>query len=170
MGWQLIQAYNVGDSITAAPAASITFSSIPQTYKSLKIVLSLRSDGANIATGIQFKLNNTTANSSKRDIQGNGASVTSSSASSATAESSNTVGASATANTFNNVEITIPNYSGSTNKVFSVDGVTENNAATAYQDLQAWLTTVTSGITSIVLAPNSGSFVFGSTATLYGLI
>ena len=83
----------------------------------------------------------------------------------------NGVGGTATANTFGNMEIYIPNYAGSSNKSVSVNQVGEDNAATAYATLLAGLWSNTAAITSIKLTPFSGgaSFVQYSTAYLYGV-
>ena len=75
-----------------------------------------------------------------------------------------------TSSTFSNHEIYIPNYAGSTNKSFSVDSVTENNATAALSTLGANLWSNTAAITSITLSPYEGfNFVQYSTATLYGI-
>jgi hypothetical protein len=75
----------------------------------------------------------------------------------------------ATASTFGNGEVYIPNYAGSTNKSMSADGVSENNGTEAYTDLIANLWSNTSAITSILLYPDSGTWQQYSTATLYGI-
>jgi hypothetical protein len=78
-------------------------------------------------------------------------------------------GANATASTFANVQIYIPNYAGSTNKSFSVDYVTENNATLAYAGLVAGLWSNSAAITSVGISLASGNLVEHSTATLYGV-
>ena len=75
-----------------------------------------------------------------------------------------------TASTFNNNSIYIPNYTGSTNKAFSVDGVAENNAARASLILAAGLWSNTAAITSLSLSlRTTPNMVQYSTATLYGI-
>ena len=74
-----------------------------------------------------------------------------------------------TASTFGNAELYIPNYTSSNNKSFSADSVTENNATAAYSQLIAGLWSNVTAITSLSLAPSSGTFVQHSTATLYGV-
>lgn len=168
MGWQLIKSYNVGDSITAAPAASITFDSIPQTFKSLKLMVSARSDNSGI-DNLHLSFNGSTANFSYRWVYGNGATATSSSASSNLTAILGGTGD--TSNTFSNTTVDIPNYSGSTNKAFASDGVNENNGTTAYQILSANLWASSAALTSITIAPAASyNFIFGSTFTLYGLL
>ena len=79
-------------------------------------------------------------------------------------------GNNATASTFGNAEIYIPNYAGSTNKSFSVDSVNENNATSASQFLYANLWSNTAAITSItLLSGGSVNLLQYSTAYLYGV-
>jgi hypothetical protein len=76
-----------------------------------------------------------------------------------------------TSNTFSNCEIYVPNYgvSGS-QKTFSGDSITETNASTGpATTIQAMLWSGTDPITSIVVFPNTGNFVAGSSFTLYGI-
>lgn len=150
-------------------AASVTFSSIPQTYQTLKLVVSIRTSGSE-STGNAYasvSFNGSSANFTRRSLYGNGTSLTVGSAtgttSIATADSSVNV-----ANTFSNVEITIPNYFGSTNKSFSDDGVNEDNATNASQIFAANLLSNTAAITSITLTGVS-NLVANSTFSLYGV-
>ena len=74
-----------------------------------------------------------------------------------------------TANTFSNFSTYIPNYAGSNNKSYSVDGVTENNATASYQIMYAGLWSNTAAINQITLVPDTLNFVQYTTATLYGI-
>lgn len=167
MGWQLIQAYNVGDGITAAPAASITFSSIPQTYKSLKLTSSARVDATGANNKITF--NGVTTSVSSRYLYGTGSGAGSSSNAGIIYSVQN--GSAYAVNSFGSMDIIVPNYSSTTaNKPVSIDAVTEDNATGAYQYLTAGLYAANTAITSVTVTPDSGNFVFGSTFQLYGLI
>jgi hypothetical protein len=151
-----------------ASAASVTFANIPQTgYTDLKIVASARTTSSNTVEGSTITLNGSNTYSG-RYLQGDGSSATSGSQSIV-----NTMlftGATATSNTFGNSEMYIPNYLGTTQKSFSGDGVSENNATQSFAGLFAGLATLTSAITTITIAGNaSGSFVAGSTFSLYGI-
>jgi len=78
--------------------------------------------------------------------------------------------AAATANTFSNNELYIPNYAGSTNKSVSFDSVQENNGTTANAVLFAGLWSNTAAINRVTLASSgSNKFVQHSTAYLYGV-
>jgi hypothetical protein len=162
--YTLISAVTVG----AGGSATISFSSIPQTYTDLKLVLSGRSDSASL-TNVQMQPNGSTSSLSGKQIYGDGASAFSGTDGGYGSKAA-LPGTSQTASTFNNVEWYIPNYTGSTNKSFSCDSVQETNATTAYAQLWAGLWSDTSAITSITLdIIEAGNFVTNSTAYLYGI-
>ena len=161
-----IQTVTVG----SGGAASIDFTSIPQTYTDLKILVSGRSTLAQIYGGGYLQFNGDTASNYKwRRAGGNGATAGSDASTSATSIIYEFVGASSTASVFANAEIYIPNYTGANQKSVSIDSVGENNAATAYPTLAAGLWTSTAAITSIKLYSDSQTIVQYSTATLYGI-
>lgn len=164
MGMMLIQAQTLSSS-----AASVTFSAIPQTYKSLRLVASYRTDRTS-DTGDEFQVrpNGATTNLSDRFLIGTG-SVAASGSGSVIHGGEGATNAN-TANTFGSSELTIPNYTGSTYKPMSVDGVSENNATGAYQWLGAGLWSSSAAITSLTLVPNTGpNFVANSSFYLYGI-
>jgi hypothetical protein len=150
-------------------AASIDFTSIPNTYTDLIVLYSLRSDSGSAADNAEITFNGSTTTYSSRRLYGTGSAAASDSSSTYTI-SSFIVGDGATASTFGNGMMYIPNYAGSTNKSFSIDAVNETNATAAFMGLYAHLWATTSAITSIQLEPNGGSlFKQYSTATLYGI-
>ena len=158
--YKLIEAKTLGSA-----TASVTFSSIPQTYTDIKFVLSLRSANADPRDSIYIKPNNSTSNLTYRYIRGDGTSVSSN-----TLDRVDIDAANATASTFGNLEIYIPNYASANYKSFSIDTVTENNATEAYSGLHAWLWSDTTAISSMVFANLSASnFVQYSTFYLYGI-
>jgi hypothetical protein len=160
-------------TVGSGGAANIEFTNIPQTYTDLKVVLSARTNRASVNSDIYVEFNgNTSAIYSFRRLYGDGSAATSDSLTNNAKGGFVGVaaGANATASTFGNTEFYIPNYTGSTNKSFSGDGVNENNATSALSTLIAGLWANTSAITSIkILDYNSASFVQHSTATLYGI-
>lgn len=153
----------------ASAQASITFSSIPQTYTDLCLLLSLRSSNANIFGIHYLRFNGSTANYSSRWLEANGSSVYSGTTTLA-AYLGASVGNSTTANTFSNIAAYIPNYTSDSAKTVSADTVGENNATTAYQTITASLWNVTNPITSIEVGFDGAStFLQYSSATLYGI-
>jgi hypothetical protein len=151
-----------------ASAASVTFANIPQTgYTDLKIVYSARSSATgSTGTVISLSFNGSTANFTSRYLEGAGSGTPGSFTSPANFAGVATTNA-MTASTFSSGEIYIPNYAGSTNKSFSVDSVTEQNATGALTELIAGLWSQTAAITSVTLS--STSFVANSTFSLYGI-
>jgi hypothetical protein len=145
-------------------AATIDFSSILTSWTDLAILVSARSTSSgdifslsfngstSSFSGIYLYWENTTANSGSLARYGGRVNTSSS-----------------TASTFASTMIYIPNYAGSTNKSYSSDSVSENNAAAAPGSLIAGLWSNTAAINQITLTPSAGNFAQYSTATLYGI-
>jgi hypothetical protein len=162
-------------TVGAAGASSVTFSNIPQTgYTDLVLKMSSRQNLAQIYGVINIQFNGTGGTAySYKVLQGSG-----SAASSTGLTSTDSIygvysdaGANATANTFSNIEMYIPNYTSSNYKSVSLDQVSENNATAANAILNAGLWSNTSAINSITLS-NGGSgasFVQYATFYLYGV-
>jgi hypothetical protein len=153
-----------------ASAASVTFSSIPQTgYTDLKIVGSVRTTNASTYGAVDMIFNGSTSGYSSRNIEGGdgtAASFTSTGASSLKA--GYVSGGNATANTFGTFEVYIPNYTSSNNKSISIDSAGETNAANGiYMDLWASLWANAAAINSITFSSNN--LAQYSTFSLYGL-
>jgi hypothetical protein len=161
----LIEAKTLGSAVS-----SVTFSSIPQTYTDLQLVVSSRMSNSNVEAYNNIRFNASTSNYSGKYVVGDGASPSSGS-SPGSGVLTYTNGASTTSSTFGNYSVYIPNYTSSNYKSFSIDSVSENNAATAYAILVGGLWSDTAAITSIVLndTVNSANFVSGSTFYLYGI-
>lgn len=159
-------------TVGAAGAASVTFNNIPQSgYTDLVIRVSARCDRAQTATLNLIRFNGDSgSNYSLRTIVGDGSTASSASATNTTQMwDYGLPAATSTASTFGNSEIYIPNYTGSTQKSVSVDGVSENNATSANAGLVANLWQSTAAITSITITANSSNYVQHSTFSLYGI-
>jgi hypothetical protein len=155
-------------TVGSGGAANIEFTSIPGTYTDLKMVVSAR--GSNTGTqwnNMRLTINSLTTNQSWRYLRGFNNSVLSGSATSQI-EIWVTFGA-ATANSFGNADIYIPNYASSNDKSFSIDTVTESNDADAGGGITAGLWSASAAITTLSLAPSTGNFAQYSTAYLYGI-
>lgn len=74
-----------------------------------------------------------------------------------------------TANTFSSTYYYLPNFNSAVNKSVSIESVQENDATGAYCQIAGNLFTVTSGITTITIQPNGGSYDVGSSFYLYGI-
>jgi hypothetical protein len=154
-------------------AASFDFTSIPSTYTDLVVKISARSDAATDSEHIYVTFNGS-ASAQYSMLRFRGTGTAASSYSEATQTSINFYNAvdalTATANTFSNNELYVPNYAGSTNKSVSFDSVEENNATGANAVLFAGLWSNTAAINRITLASTgSNKFVQYSTAYLYGV-
>jgi hypothetical protein len=156
-------------TVGSGGAATIGFTSIPQTYTDLVLKFSLRSNvtSGNDPYDLILTLNATSTISSKV-LRGDGSSALSNSITNRILRAG-AVPSDWTSNTFSNGEIYIPNYTGSNYKSWSSDAVQENNATLTGMSLVAGLTSITAAISSITIAPYAGNFVQYSTATLYGI-
>lgn len=168
-----LQLFKIETVEVASPVSAVTFSNIPQTYTDLKLVISARSETAQVYGGEYLFFNGATTNRSTRAIEANGSTVVSFSTSYMIVNSG--VGASATTNTFGNSELYIPNYTSSDYKSSSIMGVGETNGTTCYMDMAANLWSSTAAITSITISQSStaltgNNYVAGSTFTLYGVL
>lgn len=146
-------------------SASVTFSSISQSYRDLVLVAQLN---ATVTTSyLQSRVNNDTGSKYNEIVAlGTGSSVGSYSYSNQTA-----------------MYFYYPGYIGTANNTFVVANyfdysatdkhktiITRGNAATASGvDMVAHRWASTSAITSLSLFPDSGSFAAGSTFALYGI-
>jgi len=159
MTMQVIQHIELGSS-----QAAITFSSIPATATDLYLAVSVRSTNAD--DGLFFKFNNTTANTSWRNLLGFGTGTLSQSGSGWLAAGGVRSG---TASTFTNIGIYIPNYAAATAKTASVDSTSEENSSTGYQFIVANLWNDVAAINRIDLYLQGGNLAQNSSATLYGI-
>lgn len=151
-------------------AASVTFDNLPTSgYTDLKVVMSARLTSAGYDStpwnSGNIAFNGTTITSGKLLAGTGSAAVSDNNAAAAFTTDTN-----ATANTFGNFEMYVPNYRSSNNKSVSVDLVTENNGTASVCVLEAILSTVTSPITTISFTPTGGySYAANSTFSLYGI-
>ena len=166
--YTLIEAKTLASSV-----ASIDFTSIPATYTDLLLKYSARTDRASNQSDIYLQFNNnTSAVYSFKRIYGSGSGVASDGLTNDTKGGlcGIAAGANATASTFANCEIYIPDYLSSNAKSFSTDAVSENNSTDALMGLYAGLSTATAAITSIKLQCfNASNFVTNSSFYLYGI-
>ena len=156
-------------TVGSGGAATITFSSIPNTYTDLCLFLSGRSDRISNVDNVSFSINlqGINTNLSTRFLYGDG---TSTASGTQVDVSAGIVPAnSTTSNTFGNAQFYFSNYAGSTNKSISIDSVMENNATYSIPLLGASLWSQTTAINSITIDLQYGNFLQYSTAYLYGI-
>ena len=171
MSLVLIQA-----QVLSASAPSVTFSGIPQTFKTLKLVVSARSDYTNYDDVLMVQLNGATSGYAGRRLWGTGSSTASDSLSNvngAAAGSSMPAGAinggGSNAYMFGSLELTIPDYAGSLAKAIIGEGVNETNASGATTQMAAGAGPAAAIVSLTLLHYYVSNFVAGSTFYLYGL-
>lgn len=149
-----------------------TISNIPNTYTDLLIYSSLRTNRASTLDRYQLYFNGTTSNRTYRDVMGFGDTATSlySEGGASALSLYSATAADATANTFSNTRIYIPNYTVAKNKTLRIEGTNETNGT------NSWIETViadwndTAAINSFTLSLDFGnSFIAGSSVTVYGI-
>jgi len=168
MSFELIESKTLGTA-----QASIEFTLIPSTFTDLVVLLSSRNSGASNDNEItRLRFNTDTGNNySWRRLMGTGSGVDSVAASSTDyILGSRTPNNGRTANTFDNAQFYVPNYTSGVAKSVSVDFVEENNATAAFQGIVAGLWTGTTAINSIQISIITGNYVVGTTASLYGVL
>lgn len=149
--------------------STIEFTSVPQTYTDLQIVVSARSSLSNTGDYLLLNFNGSTSNLFSRTLGAFGTS-TEFSGTESTLLINILPAATATANTFGNNTIYIPNYTSSNFKSVSVEGGFENNSASDwFLFMTAGQWSQTAAITSIKLDLLDGNFLQNSTAHLYGI-
>ena len=152
--------------------SSLTFSSIPQTYKHLQIRAIARNTRA--ATGnslLAFQFNGVTSGYTYHFLTGDGTSATAAGGTAQTyAYLGNQARANELANVFDPSVIDILDYANTNkNKTVRVLSGVEQNATISLITLGSSMWNNTNAITSIELKPGAGSFVQYSSFALYGV-
>ncbi len=160
----------ISSNVLSSSAASVTFSSIPATYTDLILRLSARGSTVSVAGNLYLTFN-AQAQGSITTLLGDGTTATSqrNSFSGFQYTRSDNNNANSTTSTFSSVEFYFPSYQSTALKPFFLSAAVEQNATLGYITAQAGLHAGTSGITSIDIAPDSGSFVQYSSFYLYGI-
>jgi hypothetical protein len=156
-------------TVTSGTPSTILFSNIPQTYDDLLIKMSMRTN----ESGVYYSDTDITFNgeSSRR---WNGFYSVNNTASGSGTTAFNIIGVSTagntTSNVFSNVEIYIPNYKSSDNKIIGSTGAQENDSV-SNNGISCMSNKIVNGtaITSIELDPFNGTLVIHSSASLYGI-
>jgi len=157
--------------------AAIEFTSIDQSYKDLKLVISGRTTrtGSDIGDEIYVQFGNGTIDTGNNYatlmVEGDGSATRSVVYSSQSKLIYSVVPTDdATSNTFSNVEYYIPNYTNTSNsKSVSFDAVMENNATLSYMYLCAGLWSASPVAINRIKITAIGSYVQHSSFYLYGI-
>lgn len=164
----------IAKAALTSSAALIDFDNIPGTYTDLIVYVSGRCDDATGSFAFDnayIRFNNSTSSFSMRMLRD--VDVNLSSSNSATGWIGDAPNSYATANTFGSLRVYIPNYTAATNKVYTVDAVSESTTAVG-NDISnsvmsgVWANTAT--ITRVGFSVGSpDNWVSGSSAYLYGI-
>lgn len=153
--------------------ASVTFSSIPQTYNDLVLKISARADTVDTNVNIFMRLNGDTGanynslqygyytsgnnqneNFNRTNMGDNGPWA---------------AGANILTNMFGANEAYFSNYTAAQFQVMATQGQVENNSSSGWAMTTSGQYRGSAAITSILMYPYSGNFVAGSTFWLYGI-
>jgi hypothetical protein len=158
----------ISEQTVSTPVTSVTFSNIPQTgYTDLRLAISARATtGANWAL-IGINGGSDTASTLVHLLNNQGSVITQTYTSLRTL----ITGDGLTANTFGNSELYFTNYASTTaNKSISGDGTQEDIAGNVNQQSAGFRWPFNTAISSLTLTVDGGgSFVAGSTFSLYGI-
>lgn len=162
----------ISGTTLSSTSASVIFSGIPSSYTDLVLRASIRSDSAGTTVhDFTYRINGlTTSIYSKTQLTGNGTAAQSYRQTTTRFGFENVLdGASATANTFGNIEIYFPSYQAAQNKPIGHFGVSENNATLAGINATAGLFSDTGAITQIECYTSGYNFASGCSFYLYGI-
>lgn len=161
----------ISTQLISSDTASVTFSSIPSTYKHLQMRFTARTTDAMDLGGVGVRFNSDSgSNYSYHYLDGNGSSVTSGSgASQANGIATIVTGATSTSNAFGAGIMDLLDYaSTSKNKTIRTLGGKTTTGSYVRLASSAWYST--SAISSITLFDTvGGSYVSGSRFSLYGI-
>ncbi len=163
----------IASNVLSSTTATVTFSSIPQTYTDLVLRISARTGRTDPdIVLLTFNSDSASSGTTYSDTQLFATSTTPGSSRNSNAPTvygARIDGANETANTFSSTEFYIPNYTASVNKSFSSISVYENNSTTVFglfANANLWRNTA--AVTQINMTAVS-SYVAGSSFYLYGI-
>ncbi len=164
----------IEDKHLAAPAATIDFQNIPQTYKHLELITFLSVSGAVAGTNVPTTFNNDTGNNYDwfREAFRVGADVKTETIGGAYMGSIPTTGSAAVAGSIAGCKAFIPDYTDTSNhKSFTSIGHVKqvNSSGNVFLWNGAGWWRSASAINRITLTSPSGNFIAGCRASLYGL-
>jgi hypothetical protein len=146
--------------------AAVSFNSLPQNYSDLYITISGRVTGSGNGTNVTF--NNDTSGYTNRTLQGNGSGPSSYGTFNRNIGLSNS--SAETVNTFGSISAVVFNYSSSSShKTYNSENLSENNGITAYHSITTGLWSNNAPITSVYFSPMDGTWVAGTSISLYGV-
>lgn len=165
----------ISDQLLGGAAATVTFSSIPATYKHLRLLIEARSSTSATGDTVYFQANaDTTLNYAVQQVYGSNATASAGQNLSATADIMEVPAATALAGESGVAECTFVNYAGTTfnKRATVINGATVGATLSGnmYSLIKIWRWGNTAAISGLVVGLASGAnFITGSRFTLYGL-
>lgn len=169
--------YKIANTTLTSATATVEFASIPSTYNDLIIKIAGRTTASTNNEYFNLRINNDSgAKYYKYTGYSNGDSWgTQVWANEVYMYVYQMVGDTATANTFSNHELYIPNYNTATNKAVLedscslTDNTTSNSLRMVTSSSMLWRPTTPAAVTTLTFTAATGNFKIGSTFTLYGV-
>jgi hypothetical protein len=154
-------------AVGASPVATVTISSIPQTFTDLLVIMSVNQ---NAGSAQAFYLRtNTDTNGNGVLLSANGTSISPGAGTSGGASQiGNVQDGDYTANTFTAIQAYIPNYTSTDVHGVSAEWTAENNATATTFGIFA-MGMAAGAINSITIAAAAGSFIQNSMFSVYGI-
>ena len=166
--YELIQAQTL-----TSDAASVSFTSIPNTYTDLQLLVSARINRTGVAVNMGLRFNSNSTGYLNLQAYADFIGSSASALYSAGLDQFGywyTAGNGATASTFTNQSVYISDYASSKHKTILIDSASENNAIDASALFMSGLWSNTSAITTITLTNFQGDNLrANSTFYLYGI-
>jgi hypothetical protein len=153
----------------SSTTSSVTFSSIPQTYTDLQLVMSTRTTNASSREQIFIYPNGSTSNNNRVVLYGYD-NATPAGGGGTDKFIGWQTGGGATTDVFSNISVYFSGYRTSKNKPYSADLVSENNSSSSWiANFNASLWSDSTAISSIQISCETNSFAVNSTFYLYGI-
>lgn len=163
----------IASTTLGSAASSVSFSSIPATYKDLVLQISARSSDTSLqdVAMVEFNGNANTIYSTLLAYASGGGSGTLINRLATKSRTGYYInGAASAANTFGTVEIYVPSYAASQDKQYAAFGAYENTSSVERIGITANLFRSNVAVSSIVLTPLTGpNFLANSSFYLYGI-
>lgn len=159
-------------TFTNSTTSTLDFTSIPQGYTDLMVLISARSTRAGVGDPLLMKINSSTTNRIYSTVEGRVATNNTVAFGDTTALFIGTLpGSTAGTSIFGSAKVYFANYSATQHKQSFADVVQENDTSNAYLTFSSNLWTDTSAITSLSFYWDTAGSNFAqySTATLYGI-
>lgn len=158
----------IAQFVLGSPSATVDFSSIPQTYQNLRLIITGACSTGGIDAGCLMTLNGDTGANYDIALQYNGG--VSSTYGGTSADIGNISANTSPPNSSGVIDLLIPGYAGTTfNKQFQSLSSRRDATSTIYIVMTGGCWHNASAITDILLTAASGNFIAGSVFTLYGL-